>query len=415
MPTVAYLTNQFPSVMEWYVVEEIRELRKRGATVIPCSSRRVDEHSLPPEFVRLGHTTLYLEPLRPLLLLGALWTCFARIVLIRDLLREVLVGAGKSPSRHIRTLVHTLLGAYFALLLRGRGVQHIHVHHGYFSCWIAMVAARFLGITFSMTLHGSDLLLHAAHMDTKLAESKFCLTVSEFNRRHILAHYPSVDASKILVQRIGVPTPVAIATRDCHPGVPPVLLAVGRLHPVKNHAFLLEACARLRQDGLDFRCVIVGDGPERHKLALLIHELRIEDSVVLVGHVPHDGVGYYYQSADVIVLTSHSEGIPLVLMEAMAHGKIVLAPAITGIPELVIDGKTGFLYKPAALEEFVLRAQQICSSLESLQPIRRSARDHVREHFNQRKNLEHFAGVFLRHIEAPDRSCTDENLILQQV
>ncbi len=415
MPTVAYLTNQFPSVVEWYVVEEIQELRKRGATVIPCSSRRVDEHSLPPEFVQLGHATLYLEPLRPLLLLGALWTCFARIFLIRDLLREVLVGARKSPSRQLRTLVHTLLGAYFALLLRGRGVQHIHVHHGYFSCWIAMVAARFLGITFSMTLHGSDLLLHPAHMDAKLAECKFCLTVSEFNRRYILAHYPSVEASKILVQRIGVPIPAAIATRDCHPGIPPVLLAVGRLHPVKNHTFLLQACARLRQTGFDFRCVIVGDGPERHKLALLIHALRIEDSVELVGHVPHEGVGYYYQSADVVVLTSHSEGIPLVLMEAMAQGKIVLAPAITGIPELVIDGQTGFLYQPAALEEFVLRAQQICTSLESLQPIRRAARDHVLEHFNQEKNLGHFAGVFLRHMEAPDRSRTDENLILQQV
>ena len=190
MPTVAYLTNQFPSVVEWYVVEEIRELRKRGATVIPCSSRRVDEHSL-PRICAIGTCDPYLEPLRPLLLLGALWTCFARIFLIRDLLREVLVGASKFPSSPIRTLVHTLLGAYFALLLRGRGVQHIHVHHGYFSCWIAMVAARFLGITFSMTLHGSDLLLHPAHMDAKLAECNFCLTVSEFNRRYILAIMPA--------------------------------------------------------------------------------------------------------------------------------------------------------------------------------------------------------------------------------
>ena len=115
------------------------------------------------------------------------------------------------------------------------------------------------------------------------------------------------------------------------------------------------------------------------------------------------------------MLTSHSEGIPLVLMEAMAQGKIVLAPAITGIPELVIDGQTGFLYKPAAMDEFVWRAKQICTSLESLHPIRRAARDHVLEHFNQEKNLGHFAGVFLRHMEAPDRSRTDENFILQQV
>src|SRR5207244_2529735 len=102
------------------------------------------------------------------------------------------------------------------LLLRDRGVEQIHVHHGYFSSWIAMVAARMLGIPFSMTLHGSDLLMHAAHMNTKLRECEFCITVSEFNREHIYAHYPTVDRNKVLVQRLGVEIPANSSKKRVH-------------------------------------------------------------------------------------------------------------------------------------------------------------------------------------------------------
>jgi glycosyltransferase involved in cell wall biosynthesis len=315
-------------------------------------------------------------------------------------------------------LLHTWLGVYYGLLLRGRGVQHIHAHHGYFSSWIAMVAARMLGIPFSMTLHGSDLLMHAAYMDTKLRECKFCITVSDFNREHIYAHYPTLDRNKILLQRLGVEVS-AIFSKNSVPAQPahqiPVLLAVGRLHPVKNHVFLLQACFLLRECGMRFRCLIVGDGPERAKLEFLIQELKIADLVTMVGQVPHDEIAEYYDAADLVVLTSHSEGIPLVLMEAMARGKIVLAPAITGIPELVEAGTTGFLYAAGDLEQFVWQVEQICKSLPALGSIGRVAREHILRNFDQRKNLTKFADVFVQRIARGDRSHADENLILQQI
>jgi colanic acid/amylovoran biosynthesis glycosyltransferase len=300
-------------------------------------------------------------------------------------------------------------------LLRDREVQHIHVHHGYFSSWIAMVAARFLDISFSMTLHGSDLLVHGSYMDAKLSACKFCLTISQFNRRHILAHYPSVDSRKIMLRRMGVDIPASKNPRISDSGTSPVLLAVGRLHRVKDHVFLLRACYLLRECGLRFRCLIVGDGPERPKLQFLVRELRIEDVVTLVGYVPHNQVPDYYRNADVVVLTSRSEGIPLVLMEAMAHETIVLAPAITGIPELVIDGKTGFLYEPGSLEDFAWRTEQICKSLNALNSVRQSAREHVRSHFERQVNLGQFGDLFLEKIERGDRGYVDENSVLQQV
>src|SRR5438034_11187779 len=125
-------------------------------------------------------------------------------MLLGDLFLRALIRGGESPLRRLRAVLHTWLGAYCALSLQGRGVTHIHVHHGYFASWVAMVAALLLGINFSMTLHGSDLLLHAAYLDTKLKHCNFGTTISELSRRYMLDHHPDDDPAKIAVCRMRV-------------------------------------------------------------------------------------------------------------------------------------------------------------------------------------------------------------------
>jgi colanic acid/amylovoran biosynthesis glycosyltransferase len=417
MPTVAYITNQLPSPVEWYVVEEIRELERRGVEVVPCSARKPDYESLTPPLRDLFNRTICLQPLRPKALFQTLLNAPATLPRIKEVVGQALSERNTSLGKRLRMLIHTAYGLCLAALLKARRVQHIHVHHGYFSAWIAMIAARCLGIPFSMTLHGSDLLLHPAFMDIKLSECSFCLTISEFNRRHILAHFPAIDPAKIHVQRLGVRAPIhgTKITKCKTTAHEAFLLTVGRLHAVKNHTFLLQACYVLREWGMKFQCVIAGEGPERSKLEFLIEELRLQDVVTLVGHRSPDEVAKLYELADIVLLTSHSEGIPLVLMEAMAHQKIVLAPAITGIPELVVDGKTGFLYRPGSLEEFVWRVHQICNSLSVLEGVRQAAHRHVNNQFDLDKNIENFADFFVDHIAKVDGSPLREDLVLQQI
>jgi colanic acid/amylovoran biosynthesis glycosyltransferase len=309
--------------------------------------------------------------------------------------------------------LHTWLGVYYALLLEGQNVAHIHVHHGYFGSWIAMVAARVLGVGFSMTLHGSDLLLHQAYLDTKLANCRFCLTVSDFNRQHILRHYPEVSPKKILVQHMGVELLQPSASPIHHDPVGDcmVLLSVGRLHAVKDHAFLIRACRKLKDRGLNFLCLIIGDGPERSPLQRLIQQFDLHRHVELLGALPHDWVSYYYELADLVVLTSRSEGVPLVLMEAMAQERTVLAPAITGIPELVHHGETGFLYRPGSLEDFVANVEMVWAGRKTHSSLRRAARQHVLDHYNRDKNLSAFAETFLTRIQIEKNSY--ENPVLQ--
>jgi colanic acid/amylovoran biosynthesis glycosyltransferase len=413
MLTVAYITNQFPAPVEPYVWEEIEELRRRGTRVIACSVRRPGA-ALDADLRRWERETLYLCPPD----FSGMWQAARMRVGKSNWLAESAHGVREQEplGRRVRAAFHSCVGAYLAAALKGLGVRHIHAHHGYAASWIAMTAARLLGISFSMTLHGSDLLLHRAYLNTKLAHCKFCLTVSEFNRRHILEHYPAVSSRKIDAYHLGVGTNQTPPHEDEKPACSPLLmLAVGRLHPVKDHAFLVRGCGELKQRGVHFTCRIAGDGPERSSLTRLIHELGLEQEVKLLGHLSRQRLYAEYAMCDLVVLTSRSEGLPLVLMEAMAHGRTVLAPAITGIPELVTDGRTGFIYQPGSLSDFVGRVQEITELRRSLAPLTWAAREHVREHFNREKNLAAFADLFLARVSAREKTVQNEDPVLQQI
>ncbi len=398
MVTVAYLANTFPVAVEPYVNDEIEELRRRGIRVIAGSVRRAPAES--PAHLS-GNEILHLQPPQIWPLVRAVILAVQRRRHISCLLRRIMRG-NEPAVKQLKAVIHTWLGAYYAVLLQECKVDHIHVHHGYFGSWIGMAAAKLLGIDYSLTLHGSDLLTHVAYLDTKLEHCRFCITISEYNRRYILRKFPALPVGKVIVSRLGVSIP------DQSQGIRGTdrtlrLLAVGRLQRVKDHAFLVRACAQLRDAGVEFECAIAGDGPERDSLAQLICKNQIEDRVTLLGYVARANIDALYRNSDAVVLTSRSEGIPLVLMEAMARCRPVLAPAITGIPELVIPGKTGFLYEPGEagdfLEKLLLLYELIprarVSAVTRLDWIVHAARVQVLHNFNRNRNLTEFGDRFL--------------------
>ena len=431
MLTIAYLANQFPSPVEPYVIEEIGELRGRGVRVIAGSVADMgsEDRSTTPEIV--------VRRRRAGTVLQALSLCMTGWSLIVPLVLRIIFGGTEGLVLRLKALVHTWWGACYAVQIREFGVDHIHVHHGFSASWIGMVAARLLGIEFSMTLHGSDLLIYRTYLDVKLQSCAFCLTVSEYNRCFLLAEFPGIDADKIVVSRLGVDIPVfagprSALRRDDSQGFR--ILSVGRLNSVKDHAFLIRACAELRARGIEFHCEIAGEGPEKLHLQSLIGHFGLGECVHLFGHANRDQLDALYARADVVVLTSRSEGIPLVLMEAMARGKLVLAPSITGIPELVIPGQTGFLYQPASMDDFLERLIRIHSCLideadvghwlgvpgaslsaDGLNWIRHAAQVHVQHNFDRKKNLKIFADLLLQRIRHRTEEIPNESVVLQQI
>jgi colanic acid/amylovoran biosynthesis glycosyltransferase len=420
MTTIAYIANEFPSSLEPYVIDEITELRHRGAEVICCSGKRVSPNDLSLAERAFWKETRFFQPLSDDDLVRAVRRLLSDRESLWQLLRPLLWERGASPARRIRALGHTVMGAALAEELAPLEVEHIHAHHGYFASWMALAAARLLGIGFSFTLHGSDLLQRADLLAAKLRACEFCVTVSDFNRQYILHSYPGTPPEKIVVQRLGVDRvlsrqPVGRAAnveteaeqrRFC-------LLSVGRLHRVKDHNFLLQGCAALRDLGRDFLCWIVGEGPERAALEHEIAALGLQDHVYLIGHVPHADLASYYRYADLVVMTSKSEGIPVVLMEAMAHEKLVLAPAITGIPELVEHQRTGYLYRGGSLPDFVSAVSWIQANKTSLAGIQRAAAASIAASYNRQRNLRTFADQFMARITHSDGNYAHP--VLQQV
>jgi len=277
-----------------------------------------------------------------------------------------------------------------------------------------MVAARLLGATFIFTLHGSDLLVRGDYLDCKLNNCRFCITVSEFNRNYIREHFPAMDPDKILVHRLGIDLEFWRPLSRTAAGSQFSILSVGRLHAVKNYEFLIDACVELKAAGLNFRCRIAGEGEERGRLQDLIRKSRLENEIELLGRISRERLPSLYSQADVVALTSHSEGIPQTLMEAMAMERVVLAPAITGIPELIVNEQTGFLYQPNSMPDFLVKLAHIAAASLSLNELRQEARQYVEFCFNRQRNLDTWAQDFVQRV---DRGATAiyANPVLQQV
>jgi glycosyltransferase involved in cell wall biosynthesis len=233
-------------------------------------------------------------------------------------------------------------------------------------------------------------------------------------------NYPDAVPQKILVRRLGVDTPAFKPPRS-QQSPDFSILSVGRLHPVKDHAFLVQACWLLKCRGVRFVCRIAGDGPEHQALEGMIRDFGLQHEVSLLGQLCRGQLDQQYDQADLVVLTSRSEGIPLVLMEAMVRGKPVLGPAITGIPELVLHGTTGFLYQAGSLDDFMAQVTLIISTQSALGPMLQTAQEHVLKHFNREANLAAICDLFtpylqVRPVHASSQettSATYENPLLQ--
>jgi len=246
---------------------------------------------------------------------------------------------------------------YLARVARARGLTHLHAHFGSVATTVARLAARFAGRTYSFTAHAKDIFhqdVSPVDLERKLADAAAVITVSEHNLAHLSGLAP--DGARIHriyngldLDRFAYSSPAARAPR---------VVAVGRLIEKKGFEDLVEACAIMARGGRSFDCRIVGAGPLEGRLAAMISERGLEDRVVLLG--PRSQVEMKAIVADaaafaapcVVGADGNRDGLPTVLLEAMALGTPCVSTDVTGIPEVLRDGETGIAvpqHDPAAL------------------------------------------------------------------
>jgi len=263
--------------------------------------------------------------------------------------------------------------------VRANGVQHIHAHFGTNSTDVAMMVHALGGPAFSFTVHGPEEFLRPVGLVEKIRRATFVVAISSFGRSQLCLSTPYPDWSKIRIVHCGLEKSFYGEAASI-PVSAPRLVCVGRLAPEKGQLLLIEAAARLMAKGVEFELVLVGDGPIRGVLENLIEKFSLVERVRITGWISNNEVRQEMIAARALVLAGFAEGLPVVIMEAMALHRPVVATYVAGIPELVCNGESGWLI-PAASVDDLANAMQTClaRSPEELQAIGESAYRRVLE------------------------------------
>jgi colanic acid/amylovoran biosynthesis glycosyltransferase len=403
---VGYLTDHYPATSHTFVQREVIALRRRGVDVRTFSIHRAGpEHVLSHTDRQELATTYALLPPRPAHVIAAHLTAALRHP--RAYMRTLAYALGL-PSRNPRVRLWQLF--YFAESIvlwwrcRQAGIRHVHAHFTSPAADVAHLFGRFARrahsghASWSFSAHGADIAAaDAAVLAAKVRDADFVICVSDYGRSQLMALVDEEHWPKIHVVRCGVD----MTRRDgCghreRDGVPTVL-AVGRLVSVKGHGVLLEAIARLGEAGQPVTATIVGDGPRRASLERLARRLAIDDRVAFAGAVGQDDIGRFYEDADVFCLPSFLEGIPVVLLEAMAFGVPVVASQITGIPELIEHGRSGLLVRPGRPDLLADALRSLLVDPERRAALAAEARRRVGSEFELGASAERLEHVMIRH------------------
>lgn len=360
---IGYVLKRFPRLSETFILNELLQLERMGVHVDVFSLLR------PPAEPR--HALLKELQARVIYLPSSSTADAVRLAetgsddrLCKTPVTDYLDGSGipfddampGKSSNETATLV--LKAASVAMLARMRGIDHLHAHFGSDATTVAMLASRLARLNYSFTAHARDIyhLYNDPETDArmrraKIAEAAFVATVSDFNRRHLMALAGPQNAARVIrlyngidLQRFKVQTDVERHSDR--------ILAIGRLVEKKGFADLIEACRIIASAGTQFTCHIVGEGPLRDALARQITESGLDGVVVLRGAMPQEDLRQEMQTATMLVLpcvvtqSGDRDGLPTVLLEALACGLPCISTTVTGVPEIITHGKTGLLAEP---------------------------------------------------------------------
>ena len=347
MSRVAYLISEYPAASHTFIRREIAALRRRGIEIVPFSVKRP---ALPPEDdgIRIEH------------ILGRRFDTYLWATLAALLRRPCcFLSTWRLSLAHRQAGLRGLLWAQFhfveamlfAQLLRRIGAGRVHNHFANSGATEGMLAANYLSLPWSLTLHGISETDHPAGglLPGKILRADFVACASWFMRAQAMRFVDQQHWAKIMVVRCGIDfSALPPFEPNCRAGEQAIqFICIGRLSAEKGYSGLLRSFAALVAEGTKAELTIVGDGPLRRQIEDAIYDLALTEQVRLLGALSEQATLNEISRADALVLPSLMEGLPVVLMEAMALGKPVIASCVAGIPELVHDGVTGLLFRPS--------------------------------------------------------------------
>jgi glycosyltransferase involved in cell wall biosynthesis len=402
---MGYLVSRYPAVSHTFILREVEALRRQGFVIETASINRPDQSpgEMPEREREAAASTYYVKAHG---IAGALAAHASALLRRPRSWGAGLVYALRLGGTDLRRIA---LGVgYFteALMvgrwMRARGLAHLHVHFATAAANVGLCVKKVFGTSLSLMIHGPDEFddVRGQALAEKIARADFLFCIGSFARSQAMRLSDPAHWRKIDVARLGVDTGhyvprVASAARGAFH-----ILCVGRLVAAKGQYVLVAAARRLAAEGRDFRVTIVGAGPEEHGLCAAIREAGLEARIALTGALNQDAVRRLYGEADAFVLPSFAEGIPVVLMEAMASGVPCVTTRITGIPELIQNDDEGLLVAPSDADALAAAIARLMDDPALRARIAAGARKRVDTDFHLDRNTARLGLLFDRHLEA---------------
>lgn len=400
---LAYLVGQYPAVNHTFVLREIAGLRARGFEIHTASISKADRaaelmtgdereelrrtfyvKNAPVARIARAHGATLLS--RPLQYLKALARTFA----------DCLLAPARAGSHALFFIEAVTLGDW----MRRNRLSHLHSH---FTSSVALVLRRIFPFDVSLTIHGPMEFNDPTSfkLSEKIEAASFVCAISNFARSQLMRYSPVEQWPKIEVAPLGV-DPRVYAPRPPreHPS-PFEIVCVGRLAPVKAQHILVEAVDQLVRQERDVRLRLIGDGPDRASLERAVAARGLTGRVTFEGALNQERVLELYGRADAFALASFAEGVPVVLMEAMAMEIPCVATHVNGVPELIRDGVDGLLVNPSDARGLACALARLMDDEGLRRRLGESGRERVRERYDLEKNVGRLAEIFHRRVASP--------------
>jgi colanic acid/amylovoran biosynthesis glycosyltransferase len=358
---IAYLINQYPKVSHSFIRREIHALERQGFEIARISLRGWDAHLVDPEDqIERERTRYVLREGAPSLFLALMRMLLRRPVRFVKALRLSWVMSRGAERPLLVHLAYLIEACCIEAWLRAAGISHVHAHFGTNSAEVAMLVHVLGGPRWSFTVHGPEEFDNGRliGLAEKIRRSEFVVAISSYGRSQLYRFVTHRHWHKVKVVRCGlepafygVPAKPAPKARR--------LICVGRLCEQKGQLLLLSAAQRLAEQVEDFELVLAGDGEMRAEIEATIERLNLREKVRVTGWISSEQVRNEILATRGLVLPSFAEGLPVVIMEAMALRRPVISTYIAGIPELVSPGENGWLV-PAGDMEALVDAMRLC-------------------------------------------------------
>jgi len=387
----------FPCWSETFIVREILALKRKGIEVIIFSLKQSEEKIIQTEVKQLVDSVIYPEGLVKTVKNNIFYS-IKNFATVSKSFFDIVTSMYRTPIVALKSMVVVWRTLGVLPDIGSQNVDWIHAHWATYPSTSAMMMSKVLNIPFSFTAHAHDIFEENQLLNQKYDAVSFGVTISEYNKKYLANKLNRSFSNELNIIHCGVDlSEMKYSREDRHAKD---ILTVGRLDEIKGFKYLIKACSLLKAEKVNFTCQIVGDGPLKEELLALRNQLDLQNHVKFLGVLKQEEIKELLKNATMFVLpsvktsTGNMDGIPVALMEAMATGLPAISTNVSGIPELIEDGVSGYLCEPKNFEDLAKKMTLLLSDTNLQNTFSKEARSKVEHQFSAELEAEKLMQLF---------------------